>query len=432
VLRTAARRMLLSEFDQDATDSSILVRRFFRVEAAEYPTVESALTDLVADVVFTDRALRFIQPDGGLFSPQAIVSTPAKAGRLVTPLSLLPPTRTLTVPLDPNRAPGWSLRIESSAADLERRLNGVDRLFLSGALLMTALSGAFGWTLAGRLLQPVHAMAGAAERITAADPSARLPVGSAQDELGRLGRSFNALLVRLDGALSQQRDFLANAAHELRTPIARMTSLAELSLSSPPVEEEAGRSLALIVSDLRHTGRLLDELLQLARADAGERMQRRERVFLDDVVVDAVHAWRPAAERGGVSLGIGDVQEAAIRIDPMFARRLVDILVENAIRYTPSGGRVAAAVSADGRTAMLTVSDSGIGVPPEDLPHLFRRFFRGKASRTMAPEGSGLGLPIAAWIVEQCGGTIELAARAAGGTCARVSLPVDRGTPSCA
>jgi two-component system OmpR family sensor kinase len=425
VLRVAVRRTLVLEFDHDALDSSTLVRNFFHAEAVEYPTVEQAVTDLVAEVVFADRAIQFIRPDGSLWVPTSTVPDSSSRRRPTVPSYVRPPVRTLAVPLDVGRAPGWSMRIVSSAADLERTLHGVDQWFLVGASVIALLAAALGWTLAGRLLRPVDAMARAAERITAAEPSARLPVPDARDEIGRLGRSFNGLLVRLDGALSQQRRFLADAAHELRTPIARMKSLAELTMSSPGNGVEAGKSLALIAGDLQHASRLLDQLLQLARADAGERMQRLERVFLDDVVMDSVRAWRPTAAHGAVALSVGDVHEAPIRVDPLLARRLADILFENAVRYTPPGGRVEAGVWKDRDRVVLTVSDSGIGIPPEELTRVFERFFRGRSSRAMAPEGSGLGLPIAAWIVHQCGGTIELSTGALGGTCARVSLPID-------
>jgi two-component system OmpR family sensor kinase len=424
-LRVAVRRTLLSEFDHDALDSSALVRRFFHVEAAEYQTVEQAVTDLVAEVVFSDRAIQFTRPDGSLLLPMHTAPDTLSHRLPTIPAYVRPPVRTLTVPLDTDRAPGWSIRIVSSAAALERTLHGVDQWFLLGGSFLALLAAALGWTLAGRLLQPVDAMARAAEQITAAEPSARLPVRNAHDEIGRLGRSFNGLLVRLDGALSQQRRFLADAAHELRTPVARMTSLVELTLHAPPDTAAASESLVLIAGDLRHASRLLDELLQLARADAGERMQRLERVFLDDVVMDALRTWQPAAARGRIALCVGDVHEAPIRVDPLLARRLVDTLFENAVRYTPPGGRVEATVRNDRDRVVLDISDSGIGVSPAELPHVFERFFRGASSRAMAPEGSGLGLPIAAWIVEQCGGAIELAPGALGGTCARVSLPMD-------
>ena len=430
VLRSAVRRTLLAEFDDDAFDSSTLVRHFFHVESGEYPTVERTVTDLVAEVVFTDRAIQFIRPNGTLLEPARPARGSTAHSAPAIPAYVRPPVRTLTAPLDSARAPGWSIRIVSSAADLEQTLREVDDWFLIGVPLAALFAAALSWTLAGRLLRPVDAMARAAERITAAEPSARLPVGNAHDEIGRLGRSFNDLLVRLDAALAQQRRFLADAAHELRTPIARMRSLAELSLMTALPEADAREALMRISGDLHHASLLLDELLQLARADAGERMQRLERFFLDDVVMDALKAWLPVTEPRGVTLRVGEMHEAAILADPLLARRLVDILFENAVRYTPSDGAVEASVRREGDRAVLVVSDTGIGINSDELPRVFERFFRGASSRAMSPEGSGLGLPIAAWIVNECGGAIALSTGAAGGTSVRVSIPLDAGAPA--
>lgn len=426
VLRVAVRRMLFAEFDGDAVDSSTLVSHFFHVEAIEYHTVEQAVTDLVSEVVFPDRAIEFVRPDGSTFLPASIVPDTLARRAAIAPAAVRPPVRTLLAPLDAERAPGWSIRIVSSAADLERTLHRVDQAFMAGSVLIALLAASVGWTLAGRLLRPVDMMARSAEQITAAESTARLPVQNPHDELGRLGRSFNGLLERLDDALSQQRRFLADAAHELRTPIARMSSLAELTLSTPRDNVKAADALALIADDLRHAGQLLDELLQLARADAGEHMQRPERLFVDDLLMDAVASWGLAATRAGLVLDVGDIEEAPVRVDPLLARRLLDTLIENAVRYTPSGGRIEASVKRHGDRAVLTIADSGIGIAAEELPRVFERFFRGATSRSMVPDGSGLGLPIAAWIVEQCGGTIEITSRPSGGTAARVWLPMER------
>jgi signal transduction histidine kinase len=293
---------------------------------------------------------------------------------------------------------------------------------------IAVLSAAAGWGLARRLLLPVDAMARAAERTTASQPVARLPVENPHDDIGRLGSSFNGLLERLENALSQQRRFLADAAHELRTPITRMRSLAEVGLSAPR-GADATASLSMIARDLQHASRLLDELLQLARADAGERMPRSERVFLDDIAMDAIATWGPVATRAGVTLAVRDVEESPIRMDPLLARRLLDILLENAVRYTPVGGSIEASVRRSGDRVALAVSDTGIGIPPDELPRIFERFFRGARSRAMVPEGSGLGLPIAAWIVDQCAGTIDVVSGPDGGTVVRVSLPVDAVLP---
>ena len=195
-LRGAVRRTLFSEFDSDAFDSSTLVRQFFHFEAIEYPAVEQAVRDLAAEVVFPDRAIQFIRPDGNVAVFDTNVLDNAGPRRPRVPSFVRPPIRTLTVPLDAERAPGWSVRIVSSAADLERTLGKLDRWFLIGAPFIAVLSAALGWVLAGRLLQPVDAMARAAERTTASEPVARLPVENPHDEIGRLGSSFNGLLER--------------------------------------------------------------------------------------------------------------------------------------------------------------------------------------------------------------------------------------------
>ena len=251
------------------------------------------------------------------------------------------------MPLEPfARRDGRSASYRAPRISSERSPSSTDG-FSSASPFIAVLSAAVGWGLAGRLLQPVDAMARAAERTTATEPVARLPVENPHDEIGRLGSSFNGLLERLENALTQQRRFLADAAHELRTPITRMSTLAELGLSTPR-GMDANASLSMIARDLQHASRLLDELLQLARADAGERMLRSERVFLDDVAMDAIAAWGPAATRAGVTLAVRDVEESPIRIDPLLARRLLDTLLENAVRYTPPGGHIAASVRRSG------------------------------------------------------------------------------------
>jgi signal transduction histidine kinase len=158
-------------------------------------------------------------------------------------------------------------------------------------------------------------------------------------------------------------------------------------------------------------------------------MPRSERVFLDDIAMDAIATWGPVATRAGVTLAVRDVEESPIRMDPLLARRLLDILLENAVRYTPVGGSIEASVRRSGDRVALAVSDTGIGIPPDELPRIFERFFRGARSRAMVPEGSGLGLPIAAWIVDQCAGTINVVSGPDGGTVVRVSLPVDAVLP---
>jgi signal transduction histidine kinase len=167
---------------------------------------------------------------------------------------------------------------------------------------------------------------------------------------------------------------------------------------------------------------MLAELLLLARVDAGAAEGRRERRFLDDLVLDTLAPWRPLATEAGVTLATSRVEEAPAQVEPALVERLVGILVDNAIRYTPRGGRVDVRTFAEGGRAVLEVEDTGIGIAPAERDRVFERFYRGTAARTAAPEGSGLGLSIAQWIVARHDGTIELRERSGGGTVVRVAI----------
>jgi signal transduction histidine kinase len=348
-------------------------------------------------------------------------------------LDLTGPTRSVELPLDSARAPGWRVRVSATTASLDRPLARVD-LWLAGALVASVVAAAAGgWWLAGRALRPIGAMAAATDRITAAGPGERLPVANPHDELGRLGTRVNALLDRLDAALAQQRQFLADAAHELRTPIARMRSRVDLALQ-PTRPGRAGTSdadvrdtLNAIDRDLARTTVLVDELLQLARADAGVRRPALVPAFLDDVVMDALQTWHAAVERRGLRLEIESMEEAPAALDAVLVDRLVGVLLDNASRYTPAGGRVAVRVRRERGSAVLEVRDTGIGMSDDERARAFERFYRGERARALVPDGSGLGLPIAAWVADVHHAALTLVPNEApnegGGTVARVVFP---------
>jgi signal transduction histidine kinase len=293
-------------------------------------------------------------------------------------------------------------------APLERSLRRIDRSLLLIIPLTVILASLTGWWLTGRTLRPVGEMAAAAEAITPATPGARVPVANPRDELGRLALRINDLLGRLESALAQQRRFLADAAHELRTPMARLLSQAEVGLSPRATLDDRERALHLIHDDLERTSSVIGELLQLARVDAGEPAPPLEPGYLDDVVASGIQRWYAVAERRGISLRIAELEEAPARLHPVLIGRLLGILVDNAIRYTPDGGRVEVSVRDEAGRPVLEVRDGGIGIPEGERDRLFERFYRGRAARRLAPEGSGLGLPIARWIAEEHAGSIEI------------------------
>lgn len=415
---------LSAEFDRSLEASAELARSFFQLEVAEYQSAEATVAHLSTEVAFPDRRLEFVRPDGGVVVG-ARGGTAARTG----------PTRQHDEPLDPGRAPGWRVRIVASTTPLRRPLRRVDALFLLGIPVGAGLAGVVGWWLAGRTLRPVARMAAATEHVV---PGAgtRLPVANPHDELGRLGTRFNALLDRLDAVLAQQQRFLADAAHELRTPVARMLSGVELALLDPAPAHAHVAALARVHDDLRRTGRLVDELLQLARSDASPAALSPAgaagRLFLDDVVTDALGAWHPAAEAAGVRLVQSAIDEAPVRGDPVLLDRLVGVLVDNAIRYTPAGGTVDVRVVGPGGApddaVVLEVADTGIGIDADDGAHATDRFWRGARARLRRPDGSGLGLAIAHGIAAAHGATLALEPRAGGGTLVRASFPAAGGS----
>lgn len=405
--RALIRHSLEAEFARSQDTAVSLVRGFFRVEVQEYRQVEATLSHISSELAMPDRRLQFLQPDGRVYEP------PAAARALPLP-ALAPPLRTVSTPLDPELAPGWSVRVEATAAPLVAQLRAVDRwalLALPIALLAAVVAG---WVLTGRTLRPVAAMADAADRISVST-AGRIPVAVPDDELGRLGARFNALLDRLDAALATQRRFLADAAHELRTPIARARGAGELALSSPEGADDR-EALERTQRELEAMSRLVDELLELARSDAGQVGGGLRDGFLDDEVADVVRAFEPMAKRHDVTLRLDLPEEVPLRMDSASLRRLIGVLVDNAIRYSLPGGDVWLRVAPTAGAAELCVEDAGIGIAPAERARLFERFFRGAEARRREPDGSGLGLAIAAAIAARHGGTLTLEPRESGGT----------------
>jgi signal transduction histidine kinase len=220
----------------------------------------------------------------------------------------------------------------------------------------------------------------------------------------------------IERTMVQMRQFMADAAHELRTPVAVLRSRAEVALQRERDPAAYAAALAAVGVEAERIGRIVDDLLTLARADAGERPIVRERVYLDDIALEAVDGVRVLAERRGVELAVPEFEEAAVEADPLLLRQLIVIVLDNAIKFTPAGGRVSLRVRADGaRSAQILVEDSGIGIPAQDLAHIFDRFYRGDDARARA-DGAGLGLSIARWIADAHGATIDVSSTPGRGT----------------
>ncbi len=236
------------------------------------------------------------------------------------------------------------------------------------------------------------------------------------------------LLVRqatapVERSMDQMRRFMADAAHELRTPVTVLRARAEVMLAQERNPSRDAAALRAIEQETTRLGEIIGDLLTLARADAGERPVTREALYLDDVASDAVAAVRALAERQGVALEVGQFEEAGIAGDPALVRRLLVIVLDNAIKYTPAGGRVRLDVATADGAPSAVVTDTGIGIPADQLPHVFDRFYRGDPARRAA-DGTGLGLAIARWIADLHGAAIAIGPSADGsGTRVAITFP---------
>jgi heavy metal sensor kinase len=300
------------------------------------------------------------------------------------------------------------------------------RLILKETLpFLVVLASLAGYWLSGRALAPVNEIIETARNIGVQNLSGRLAVPPANDELRRLSETLNAMLTRIEASVKRITQFTADASHDLRTPVALIRTSAELALRRPRAEDEYRETLTRILATSEETTHLIENLLTLARADAGAaELQFREMDLVPHVEKISEQAGILAAGKG-IQVS-GKLAAAPVRIsgDPAAIERLLLIILENAVKYTPAGGHVQMDLSNGSGTARIEIRDNGIGISEKDLPHIFERFYRADQARSREPGGSGLGLAIAHWIVERHGGSLETQSTLGNGSVFRITLPV--------
>lgn len=295
------------------------------------------------------------------------------------------------------------------------------QLTLAGTLILGGgLCG--GWWLSGRAIAPIERMSQTAAAINAANLSERMDLSGVDLELERLGSVLNNMLQRLETAFSAQRRFTADASHELRTPLAVMLSTIELSLSKPRAPEEYREQLLKCQRAALRMRGLVDSLLTLTRVDSPADTSRRQPVVLHGVAQEAIDALIPLAEQQHVELNM-HLEPATVLGDETELGQVITNLTANAITYNRPGGRVTVEVKREVDLVRLSVSDTGIGIPAADLPHIFERFYRVDAARSRRQGGSGLGLAICERIVAAHGGMIEVQSQPDAGSTFTVRLP---------
>jgi heavy metal sensor kinase len=318
----------------------------------------------------------------------------------------------------------YLLRVGTPLAPLETTLRGILKIFLvmlPGGMLVAGLGG---WWMARSALKPVDNLRASAQRISISQLHRRLPLRGTRDELDLLAETFNEVFARLERAVDQMQQFTGSIAHELRTPISVLQGEAELTLLHAQSIEEYRSVLTGQLAEFAKLNRMFNQLLLLARAEAGELHLVAREVDLSALARFLVEEMRVVAEDSHVSLEVqADTSVQAIG-DSEWMERVVLNLLDNAIKFTPPGGRVTVTVSACDTQAALEVRDTGIGIPAEAVPHIFERFFRVDHSRSTDVPGVGLGLTLVKWAVEAQRGSIQVESGAGAGSCFTVLMPL--------
>ncbi len=292
---------------------------------------------------------------------------------------------------------------------VEDELETLREILYFATPIVLLVAGFGGWFLARQGLAPVTAMARSARQISAGSLDQQLPVVNPRDELGQLATTFNDLLARLNAAFEEQRRFMADASHELRNPLSVISTATGVTLKKERRDEEEYReALHMVAEQTRRLSRIVNDMFMLARADAGQYPLRKQTLYLNDLLEEAARAGAVLASDRRASVQLTNLPEAVFHGDEDLLRQMLLNLVDNAVKFTPSDGAVTLSLERRKDEYLLSVTDTGPGIPAEARRHIFERFYRAEKGHTRAEDGAGLGLAIARWIARAHNGDIEL------------------------
>ena len=316
-----------------------------------------------------------------------------------------------------------ALVVARPTKDVEGALDHLLKILLTAIPLTIMISGAGGVFLARKAFNPVEQITKTAQEIGEQDLSQRIKV-STKDELGRLSTTLNHMIDRIERAFKRQKEFTGDASHELRAPLAVIRAEATLTLEKERDAEAYRRSLEVIAQESDKMSVVINQLLTLARADTGKEQLAFKIIdmaeFLGDVCDDIAILCREKE----LTLQLSSFDKVSVHGDKRSLRSLMVNLLGNAIRYTPIGGTISVGLRREGQLAVVTIRDTGIGIPPEDLPYIFKRFYRVDKARSRNVGGSGLGLSICKQIIDIHKGKIEVESSMKKGSTFYVKIPI--------
>jgi heavy metal sensor kinase len=385
-----------------------------------------------------DRFIRITRADGSVmylsdepkskrFDPSRVPPLKAQAGQESLREEHLTAESELMIfalPFSAKNGGRYVIEVGASNREIERVLHGLLLAIAIGLPVVVAVAIAGGYLLMRRALRPVDEITQSAERITSRNLSERLPAAETGDEIERLSAGLNRMIARLDESFQHIHRFSADASHELRTPLTILRGELEAAVQQPQIAPELRETLGSALEETERLSRIVESLMAIARLDAGEAKVEHAHFDLAELTSSTTEQMRLLAEDKNVALRCEAERQVRVEGDRARLKQVIVNLVDNAIKYTPAGGLVGVKVWASDGHAVLEVSDNGVGIPPEALPHIFERFYRVDKARSRQMGGAGLGLSIIKAIVMAHGGQVKVESAEGRGSRFLVELPV--------